>query len=98
MSKINHAADIFHNFGLANNYYNYNRVFNSFNICTVIFAVNCESCTLGDVRFVGGTDASNGLLEMCNNNTTWTEVCGWSFDCDEATVACRKAGYVEGLR
>ena len=95
MNKINHAADIFHNFWLVNNC---NRVFNSSNICTVIFAVSCESCTLGDVRFVGGTDASNGLLEMCNDNTTWTEVCGWSFDCDEAIVACRKAGYVEGLR
>ena len=45
------------------------------------------NCTEGDLRLVGGADASEGRLEVCINRA-WGTVCDELFDDVAASVAC----------
>ena len=50
----------------------------------------CE--TLGDVRLVGGSNFTEGRVEVCYNNT-WGTVCDNGFGVEDATVVCRQLGF-----
>ena len=50
------------------------------------------ACNQGDIRLVSGSAANEGRVEICNNNT-WGSVCDQGWDINDASVACRHAGY-----
>lgn len=49
----------------------------------------------GEVRLVGGTDETNGRLEVCVDDV-WGTVCDDGFDNNDAEVACRQLGLPTG--
>ena len=57
-------------------------------------ATEFSSCSDGDVRLIGG---NQGRLEVCMNNA-WGSVCDSEgvFTSDEAKVACRQLGILQG--
>lgn len=48
-------------------------------------------CTQGNIRLQGGT-ATQGFVEVCNNNV-WGTVCDNSWDNIDAEVVCRELGF-----
>ena len=48
-------------------------------------------CTDGDVRLVGGSSTTEGILQFCYNSV-WGAVCGDDFDSAAATVVCNQLG------
>ena len=61
-------------------------------ICHMIFCTCLAStCLQGSVRLRGGT-ATQGRVEICNNNV-WGTVCDDSWGTADARVVCRQLGY-----
>ena len=60
-------------------------------------ATKFSLCNDGDVRLVGGSTFNQGRLEVCINNA-WGSVCDsvGVFTRDEAKVACRQLGILQG--
>ena len=52
-------------------------------------------CTTGIVRLAGSSNAYEGRVEICVNNT-WGTVCDDKFGSSEARVICRQLGYSSG--
>ena len=52
-------------------------------------------CTTGIVRLAGSSNAYEGRVEICVNNT-WGTVCDDDFERSEARVVCRQLGYSSG--
>lgn len=50
-----------------------------------------DTCSDGAVRLVGGSDAKEGRVEVCFNNT-WSSVCSEGWDSNDAAVVCRQLG------
>ncbi len=49
------------------------------------------NCSDGEVRLVQGSDAKEGRLEVCINNT-WGAVCEDGIDTNSAAVVCKQLG------
>ena len=59
-----------------------------------MYFIYAESvCKTGDVRLVGGSTSSAGILEICNNGR-WNTVCRDSVDDREAALICRHIGFL----
>ena len=50
------------------------------------------SCEEGAVRLIGGTDESNGRVEICRHRT-WGAVCSDDWDDRDTEVVCRQLGF-----
>ena len=49
-------------------------------------------CADGDIRLRGGTSASEGRVEICNNHA-WGTVCDDLWGTPDANVACGQLGF-----
>ena len=49
-------------------------------------------CTRGALRLLGGSDSTQGRVEICNNNI-WGTVCDDFWGTPDAQVACRQLGF-----
>ena len=64
----------------------------TFSLChDLFFAVTCLACLQGSIRLQGGT-ATQGRVEVCNNNV-WGTVCDDFWETADAQVACRQLGF-----
>ena len=50
------------------------------------------NCSNGEVRLVGGTNDTNGRVEVCINNA-WGTVCNRRFGYNDARVICSQLGF-----
>ena len=57
--------------------------------CHYHFSAFCHD---GQLRLVGGTDAREGRVEICFNET-WGAICDDAWDDLDANVACSSLGY-----
>ncbi len=51
-----------------------------------------SNCTDGEIRLVGGANATLGAVQVCMNNA-WGSVCNDRFGINDATVVCRQLGF-----
>ena len=51
-----------------------------------------DNCTDGELRLVGGANATLGVVQVCMNNA-WGSVCNNRFGTNDAVVVCRQLGF-----
>ena len=78
------------------NYYCYNwqRTGCFVHYCVYYCAVSAEAgnCKDGDIKLVGGMNATLGRVEICINNA-WGTICNTRFGHADAVVICKQLGY-----
>ena len=60
--------------------------------CPRNFSASTKICNSGEIRLTGGSQKSEGRLEVCLNNQ-WGTVCDDSWDDKATAVVCRQLGY-----
>ena len=60
---------------------------------SIIYIPFLTACVTGAVRLVGGSNAREGRVEICNNNQ-WGTVCDDSWSTFDAIVTCRQLGFL----
>ena len=66
-------------------------------ICSCLFWYNCQGCTNGDVRLVGGGFPNEGTVEVCFNNL-WGLISDLGWNDADARVVCRQLGHEDGSK
>lgn len=66
-------------------------------ICNINAAHENGSCLHLKTRLVFRTAPSSGIVEICNEEGTWSIACSELIDEDEANVICRQLGYTSGI-
>ena len=61
-------------------------------ICVTVVILYFEDCSDGEIRLVGGTDFTQGRVEVCINRI-WGTLCDQSFGSADAGVICDQLGY-----
>ncbi len=57
-----------------------------------MFICQFLGCTEGDIRLTGGSDRTEGRIEICLRNE-WGTVCDQMWDSTDANVVCRQLGF-----
>ncbi len=57
-----------------------------------VMCAEMTTCTQGAIRLRGGATATQGRVEVCNNNI-WGTVCDDSWGTADAQVSCRQLGF-----
>ncbi len=60
-----------------------------YHLLFVTLAPSKPSCTIGDVKLVGGTISSEGYVQVCINGV-WSSVCAEGWDTRDAEVVCNQ--------
>lgn len=61
----------------------------------VISKILFSECSNGDLRLVGGSASTEGILEICLNNS-YGAICDDFWDVQDARVACFRLGFTNG--
>lgn len=59
---------------------------------TYLLPISLDVCNNGDIRLVGGTNALEGRVEVCDDHA-WGTVCDDFWGSVDASVACAQLGY-----
>ena len=57
-----------------------------------------DPCSLGDIRLWGGETEYEGNIEICTNHSVWSAVYDYSWDTDDAVVACKQLNYTDSSK
>ena len=63
----------------------------------IIFILTIDP-SQGDVRLIGSTDSSKGIVEVYTDYYGWSTLCTDDWDDTDATVVCKSLGFAGGKK